>query len=149
MIVFSSFITICRPPEAVFQFLSNLHNLQQAGGSPVLSMERLTPEPPGPGFKYREVVQMFPFYKGVFISEILVFEPPRVLELAWTGPAMTGRDKYELTTVQNGTELHHRKQVSSPGFLRIMEPFMRRPLFPRLEARLEEIKRSLEEKPLL
>ena len=67
MIVFSSSITIFRPPEAVFQFLSNLHNLQQAGGSPVLSMERLTPEPPGPGFKYREVVQIFPFYKGVFI----------------------------------------------------------------------------------
>ncbi len=55
MIAFSSSIKIRRPPETVFQFLSNLHNLQQAGGSPVLAMEKLTPAPPGPGFRYREV----------------------------------------------------------------------------------------------
>lgn len=64
MIVFSSSIRIRRPPEAVFHFLSNLHNLQQAGGSPVLAMEALTAGRPGPGFKYREVVRMFPFYDG-------------------------------------------------------------------------------------
>lgn len=150
MIVFSSSITIRRPPEVIFDFLSNLHNQQQAEGSPVMSLEKLTPEPPGLGFKYREVVQMFPFYKGVFISEIIGFDPPRVLELAWTGPAMIGRDRYELTAVQSGTELRHTKQVSNPGLLRILEPFMRRPLFPRLEARLKEIKRDLEEaRPLL
>ncbi len=148
MIEFSSSITIRRPPEAIFHFLSNLHNLQQAGGSPVLSLEKLTPEPPGTGFKYREIVQMFPFYKGEFITEITVFEPPRVLELAWTGPAMIGRDRYELTAVQDGTELVHKKSVSSPR-LRIMEPFIRRPLFPRLQARLEEIKRGLEREPRL
>ena len=149
MIAFASSVIIRRPPETVFHFLSNLHNLQQAGGSPVLSMEKLTPAPSGPGFRYREVVQMFPFYKGEFISEITVFEPPRVLELAWTGPGMIGRDRYELTPVNDGTDLVHKKWVSSPGVLRIMEPFMRRPLFPRLQARLEEIKRGLEVEPAL
>ncbi len=149
MIAFSSSIRIRRSPETVFHFLSNLHNLQQAGGSPVLSIEKLTPAPPGQGFRYREVVQMFPFYKGEFITEITVFEPPRVLELAWTGPGMIGRDRYELTPVDDGTDLAHHKWLSSPGVLRIMEPFMRKPLFPRLQARLEEIKRGLEEEPAL
>ncbi len=148
MIEFSSSIRIHRPPEVVFHFLSDLHDLQQAGGSPVLSMEKLTPVPPGPGFRYREVVQMFPFYKGEFITEITVFEPPRVLELAWTGSGMIGRDRYELTAVDDGTELVHKKWLSSPGILRIMEPFMRRPLFPRLQARLDEIKRGLEQEPV-
>jgi hypothetical protein len=144
MIEFTSTITIRRPPEPVFDFLASIHTLQQAGGSPVLSMEKLTPQSPGPGFKYREVVQMFPFYKGEFITEIVDFDRPRVLGLSWTGPAMVGRDKYELTPIQNGTELRHTKCVSSPGVLRIMEPMMRKQLFPRLLARLEEIKRRLE-----
>ena len=147
MIEFSSSIRINRPPEVVFHFLSNLHDRQQAGGSPVLSMEKLTPVPPGPGFRYREVVQMFPFYKGEFITEITVFEPPRVLELAWTGPRMIGRDRYELTPVDDGTVLVHKKWLSCPGVFRIMEPFMRRPFFTRLQARLEEIKRGLEQEP--
>ncbi len=148
MIAFSSSVSVRRPPETVFYFLSNLHDLQQAGGSPVLSLERLTPAPPGPGFRYREVVQMFPFYKGEFITEITVFEPPRVLELAWTGPGMIGRDRYELTPVGDGTCLAHKKWLSCPGVFRIMEPFMRRRLFPRLQARLKEIKRGLEEEPV-
>ena len=90
-----------------------------------------------------------PFYNGEFITEITVFEPPRVLELAWTGPGMVGCDRYELTPVAAGTDLVHKKWLSSPGVLRIMEPFLRRPLFPRLQARLEEIKRDLEEEPAL
>ncbi len=149
MIEFNSSITIRRPPEPIFDFLANIHSLQQAGGSPVLSLEKLTPEPPGPGFKYREVVQMFPFYKGEFVTEIAVFEPPRLLELVWTGPAMIGRDRYELTPAEDGTKLHHIKCVSNPGLLRIMEPMMRKQLFPRLQARLEEIKRELEEEGTL
>ena len=149
MIAFSSSIRIRRPPEAVFHFLSNLHTLQQAGGSPVLALEQITAGPPGPGFKYREVVRMLPFYTGEFVTEIAVFEPPGVLELAWTGPAMTGRDRYEITATHDGTELIHKKWVSSPGLLRIMEPFLQRPLFPRLQARLEEIKRGLETEPAL
>jgi len=144
MIEFNSSITIQRPPEPIFAFLANIHTLQQSGGSPVLSMEELTPGPPGPGFKYREVVQMFPFYKGEFLSEITSFEPPRFLELTWTGPAMIGTDRYRLTPVKGATQLHHTKCVSSPGLLRLMEPIMRMQLFPRLEARLGEIKRGLE-----
>lgn len=144
MIQFSSSITIRRPAEPIFKFLANIHTLQQADGSPVLAIEKLTPQSPGLGFKYREVVQMFPFYKGVFVTEIVVFEPPWLLELAWTGPAMVGQDKYELAPVPNGTELRYTKRVSNPGLLRVMEPMMRRQLFPRLQERLEEIKRRLE-----
>ena len=54
-------------------------------------MEMLTADPHRDRFKYREVVQMFPFYKGEFITEIFLVEPPRLLELVWNGPAMHGR----------------------------------------------------------
>jgi hypothetical protein len=97
------------------------------------------------GSKYREVVQMMPFIKGEIISEITVFDPPWVLEMAWSGPGMTGTDRYELATSQAGAMLKHQKCVSFPGFLRLMEPIMRIPLIPRLEERLVDIKRLLEE----
>jgi len=145
MIVFRSPINIKRQPEAVFDLLANVHRMQQAEGSPVLALEMTTPGPPGLGSRYREVVRMLPFYNGKILSEITAFEPPLLLEMVWTGPAMTGRDRYELAEIQDGTKLVHQKWTSCRGLLRIMEPFMRNALLPRLESRLEEIKRSLEE----
>jgi uncharacterized protein YndB with AHSA1/START domain len=145
MIVFRSSANIRRSPEAVFHFLANVDRVQQAGGSPVLALDRTTSEPPGLGSRYREVVRMLPFYKGEFVSEITAFEPPRLLEMAWTGPAMAGRDRYELAETQDGTALLHQKWTSPRGLLRMMEPFMRRALLPRLEERLGAIKRALEE----
>jgi hypothetical protein len=144
MIAFCSSVNIGRRPEAVFHFLANLDSVQQAEGSPVLALDSTTSGPPGLGSKYREVVRMLPFYKGEFLSEVTAFEPPRVLEMVWTGPAMAGRDRYELAVIQDGTQLVHQKWTSCRGLLRIMEPFMRRALLPRLEERLGAIKRSLE-----
>ena len=144
MITFRSSVNIKRRPEAVFDMLANLDRVQQAEDSPVLALEYTTSGPPGLGSKYREVVRMLPFYNGEFLSEITAFEPPRLLEIAWTGPAMTGRDRYELTEIQDGTKLVHQKWVSCPGLLRMMEPFMRKALFARLEERLDAIKRLLE-----
>jgi len=147
MIVFCSSINIGRSREAVFHLLANVDRVQQAEGSPVRALDRMTSGPPGLGSKYREVVRMLPFYQGEFLSQITAFEPPSLLEMVWTGPAMTGRDRYELTETQDGTKLIHQKWVSCPGLLRIMEPLMRKALFPRLEGRLDAIKRGLEEGP--
>ena len=54
----------------------------------------------------------------------------------WAGPGMTGRDRYELAAVPEGTILVHHKWTSASGLLRILEPLMGKPLYPRLEARL-------------
>jgi hypothetical protein len=146
MIVWSSSIDIRRPPEVVFEFLANIQDVVQAEDSPVLALDLITEGPPGLGSRYREVVQMMPLFKGEIISEITAFDSPRVLEMDWKGPGMTGTDRYELATIQVGTRLNHTKWVSCPGLLRIMEPVMRIPLIPRLEERLVAIKHLLEER---
>lgn len=115
MIMFRSSVNVGRHPEAVFQFLANVDRVQQAGGSPVLALDRTTSE------------------------------PPRLLEMVWAGPAMTGRDRYGLAEVQDGTKLVHRKGTSGRGLLRVREPCVRWALLPRLEERLVAIKRALEE----
>jgi hypothetical protein len=145
MIAFRGSIDIKRRPGAVFDLLANVHLVQQAEDSPVLALEITTPGPVGVGTRYREVVQMLPFYQGEILSEITAFEPPRLLEMVWTGAGMAGRDRYELADIPEGTRLVHQKWTSGRGLLRIMEPFMRWGLIPRLEARLEDIKRLLEE----
>jgi hypothetical protein len=145
MIVWSSSVDIGRPSEAVFEFLANIQDVQQAEDSPVLALDLITPGPPRLGSRYREVVQMMPFVKGEILSEITAFEPPHVLEMTWSGPGMTGMDRYELAPVLVGTSLKHTKNTSFTGILRFFEPLMRIPLIPRLENRLEGIKRHLEE----
>lgn len=144
MIVWSSSIDIGQPREVVFELLANIQDVPQSDDSPVLALDLLTEGPPRLGSRYREVVQMMPFIKGGIISEITAFDPPRVLEMAWTGPGMAGTDRYELAVTQEGTTLNHEKRVSFRGVLRLVEPLMRIPLIPRLEARLVEIKRLLE-----
>jgi hypothetical protein len=144
MIVWSSSIHIRKPPEIVFEFLANIQDVQQSDGSPVLALGLMTEGPPRLGSRYREVVQMMPFIKGEILSEITAFEFPRVLEMAWSGSGMSGTDRYELDAHQVGTTLNHTKCTSFPGILRVLEPIMRKPLIPRLERRLVDIKRILE-----
>jgi hypothetical protein len=86
MIVWSSSIDIRRPPEVVFEFLANIQDVQQLDDSPVLDLDLVTEDPPRVGSRYREVVQMMPSIKGEIISEITAFDPPRVLEMVWSGP---------------------------------------------------------------
>ena len=145
MIVWSSSIDIHRPPEVVFELLANIQDVQQADDSPVLALDLITEGPPRLGSRYREVVQMTPFFKGEILSEITAFESPRFLEMTWRGTGMTGTDRYELAKNQDGTTLSHTKCVSWPGVLRLLEPIMRIPLIPRLEQRLVDIKHLLEE----
>ena len=145
MIPWSSSVHIRQSPKAVFEYLANIQDVQQEEGSPVLALDLMTEGPPRLGSRYREVVQMLPFFKGEILSEITAFEPPRVLEMAWTGPGMKGTDRYELAATEGGTALKHTKNTVCLGALRLMEPFMRGALVPRLAERLLGIKRELEE----
>jgi hypothetical protein len=147
MIAWSSSVGILRPPEVVFDYLVNIQDVKQEKGSPVLALDLVTPGPPRLGSRYREVVQMLPFFRGEIFSEITAFQPPQVLEMAWTAPGMRGTDRYEFAPTQGGTTLKHTKNTVCLGALRLMEPFMRRALVPRLEERLVGIKRELEERP--
>ena len=95
MITFSSSINIARPPEAVFDFLANVHLMQQAEGSPVLALDMTTPRSSQAGIQ-------------------------------------VSRSRAIAAILQRGVH-------------QLMEPFMRKPLFTRLEARLSGIKSKLEE----
>jgi hypothetical protein len=145
MTPFRGSVVIRRPPEVIFEVMANLHRVPQAEGSPVLALDLATSGPVGPGSRFREVVRILPFYSWEFLSEITTYTPPRLLEETFTGPGMSGLIRYDLTEVDEGTELVQQEWLSLRGLLRVFDPMVRRALYSRLEARLDLIKRGLEE----
>jgi len=141
---FERSIWINRPPADVFVFLRDKDQYPQKPGSPVLLLDKTTPDIPEVGTRYREIVQMLPFYKGEILSEITHFEPPTFLEEDFTGPAMYGHLAYEFRVEGSGTRLFQRETLRFWGILALVEPVIRRVFLPQIEARLKAIKRELE-----
>ena len=96
-------IWINRPPADVFAFLRDKDLYPQEPGSPVLVLEKTTPEPAGVGTRYREVVQMLPCYHGEILSEITRFKPNEYLEEDFRGAGMHGHLAYEFLP-ENGEQ---------------------------------------------
>ena len=137
-------ISIKRPPAEVFAFLRDKDRHTQEKGSPVLLLEKTTPGAPGLGTRYREVVQMLPFYRGEILSEITRFVPDEFLEEDFWGAGMKGHLAYHFVQEGKGTRLVQQQTLHYRGALRVLEPLIRLVLGWRLRARLEEIKTELE-----
>jgi hypothetical protein len=137
-------ITIDRAPAEVFAFLRDKDRHTQEADSPVLLLEKTTPGPAGAGTRYREVVQMLPFFRGEILSEITRFEPDGVLEEDFAGAGMEGHLAYRFLPADGGTQLIQRETLHLTGPLRLLAPLVERMLARRLLQRLEAIKQLLE-----
>jgi hypothetical protein len=143
-VYFELSVLINRPPAHVFTFLRDKDKHPQEEGSPVLLLEKTTPDPPCEGTCYREVVQMLPFYRGEILSEITCFEPNEHLEEDFRGAGMYGHLAYQFLPEKDGTKLIQRETLHYQGLLRLCEPVIRVILDRRLHERLEDIKAYLE-----
>jgi len=143
-VYFELSITIDRNPREVFAFLRDKDKFPQKPGSPVLVLEQTTPGSPGVGTRYREVVQMLPFYRGELLSEITCFDPGERLEEDFEGAGMRGHLAYRFMDEEGRTLLIQQETVELMGILRVLEPFIKRALSRQLWMRLEGIKDVLE-----
>jgi hypothetical protein len=141
---FERSIWINRSPEDVFIFLRDKDLYPQKPGSPVLLLDKTTPGEPEVGTRYREIIQMLPFYKGEILSEITRFEPPTYLEEDFCGPGMYGHLAYEFRSEGNGTQLFQRETIRFRGIFVLFEAVIGRVFLPQIEARLSGIKEELE-----
>lgn len=137
-------IRIERPPDEVFVFFRDKDCHPQQPGSPVLVLEKTTPGPVQVGTRYREVVQMLPFYQGEILSEITRFEPGKSIGEVFSGVGMSGKLVYEFLPDDGGTRLVQRESLQYGGILRFFEPIIKLFLGRRLNWRLLEIKAFLE-----
>ena len=117
-------IKINKPPSDPFNFLCDKDKFKQPSNSPVLLLEKTTPGPIGVGTRYREVVQMMPFVKRDFLSEVIRFEPFSVLEEKWKGGGMEGILTYFFNPIPEGTELIQHVSVKAFGLLKHFDSMM-------------------------
>jgi hypothetical protein len=143
-VYFELTITIDHAPAGVFAFLRDKDRHPQKADSPVLLLQKTTPGPTGVGTRYREVVQMLPFFRGEILSEITRFEPGRALEEDFAGAGMKGHLAYQFLPADGGTQLIQRETLHLTGPLRLLAPLVERMLARRLTQRLEAIKQILE-----
>ena len=137
-------IIIERSPYIVFTFLRDKDSYPQEENSPVLLLEKTTPGPLGVGTRYREIVQMLPFFKGEILSEITHFEPGHRLDEDWQGPCMDGWLTYLFLPENDGTKLIQREKVNLCGWLWLLSPIIKLTLGNALRKRLNDIKQILE-----
>ncbi len=137
-------ITIHRPPSVVFAFFRDKDKYQQAKDFPVLVLEQVTPEVPGVGTRYREVVQMLPFVRGEIHSVITRFEPYEYLDEDFEGAGFKGHLAYQFLPENDGTRLIQQEIMFARGLLKVFEPLIARSFFRHLQERLETIKAILE-----
>ena len=137
-------IIIERSPYIVFAFLRDKDTYPQEDNSPVLLLERTTTGPLGVRTRYREIVQMLPFYTGEILSEITHYEPGHRLDEDWQGPCMDGSLTYLFLPENGGTKLIQREIVNLCGKLWLFSPIVKLTLGMALRKRLNGIKRILE-----
>lgn len=137
-------ILVDKPPADVFYFLANKDSYKQQKGSPVLLLEKTTPEPIGVGTCYREVVQMAPFIKAEILSEITRFEPGAVLEEKWAGGGMKGILTYFFHPAGHGTDLEQQVSIETHGLLKPFDAIISKMYARAAQYRLECIKAILE-----
>ena len=137
-------IIIERSPYIVFTFLRDKDTYPQEENSPVLLLEKTTPGPLGVGTRYREIVQMLPFFKGEILSEITHFEPGHRLDEDWQGPCMEGCLTYLFLPENGGTKLIQRETVNLCGLLWLLSPLIKLTLGAELVVKNGALKHILE-----
>jgi len=96
------------------------------------------------GTRYREVVQMMPFVKRDFLSEVTRFEPFSVLEEKWRGGGMEGILTYFFNPIPEGTELIQHISAKALGLLKPFDSILSKTYAKAAQYRLECLKSLLE-----
>jgi uncharacterized protein YndB with AHSA1/START domain len=139
-------ITIARPPEDVFDFVADERN-EPRFNPQMSSAEQLTPDPIGPGTRFRAQVTS----RGRpldMVIEYTAYERPRRLSSLTRMSAMDIRGTLTFDSVPEGTRMRWHWELAPHGFLRLLTPLVAR-MGRRQEAAIwAGLKRCLEEQEL-
>ena len=137
-------ITINCSQKEVFLFLRDKDQHKQKENSPVLILEKTTEAPVEVGTKYREVVQMLPFYKSEILSVITRYEPYEYLEEDFSGAGMKGHLAYQFVDQGGSTKLIQRESIFFSFPINLLYPIIKKMLYRKLVERLDELRKNLE-----
>jgi hypothetical protein len=143
-IEFHESIRIRRSTSDVFAMMADIQEYAVSSGSPVVSMDKIPPEPTRVGTRWREVIRLGPRLTMTMWSEVIDLEPGRRLVERFWGGHMTGTLSYAVTPVEGGSILAQHQTLATVGWLRPLDRMIARMLRPRLSGRLQDIRSTLE-----
>lgn len=135
-------ITIDRPVEEVFTYLSNIER-QPEWVSSLQGSSKESQEPTAVGTRYRQQSKILG-RKIDLNNEITAFEPPQVYEFHSTSGPMQMTMRFTMTAEGTGTHVLQVVEGESGGFFKLADPLLARTLRKQLEADLETLKVMLE-----
>jgi uncharacterized protein YndB with AHSA1/START domain len=141
-----------RPPEAVFDFVSDDRNLPR-WRTEALSSQLVTAEPVGPGSRFRQVVRLPRGKEVVAESEIVDYEPNHRVTSRVPNATAPSFDEITFDPTADGTRVTHRWdfEYSYPMAVsggRLLEPLVRRQILKWRRAGVVRIKEILEAEPV-
>jgi uncharacterized protein YndB with AHSA1/START domain len=135
-------VEVDRPPEAVFDYLSDLSHLP-AWQPGIQLAEQTTPGPVGPGTRFRMIVRG-PTGPIEATGEIVDFERPRRIGLQSLSGPVDLSGSLDFQPSGGGTRLRIAASIEPKGMLRFMEAMIKGTIEKDLPAALESLRDHLE-----
>ena len=133
-------VEISRPPEAVFELLSDIERLSEWQTSAV---EAHTGGPLAEGSRVREKRRLLGREVDTEL-EVVAYEPPKRLTLRSLGGPVDFRVDHELTERGGGTVLRFVAEAQPGGLLRLTEPLLARTAKQEFRQDFDRLKELLE-----
>jgi carbon monoxide dehydrogenase subunit G len=113
---------IARPPEELFQFLTDPQNVSRVSPN-IQSLEQLTQGPVGKGTRYREtrLVNGKPARADLEVTE---YEPPRTYAMRNETEGIATVYRYTFLPENNGTRVRLNAEVNGSGLKKMMAPLV-------------------------
>ncbi|MFO7637518.1 MAG: hypothetical protein R6W96_09435 [Clostridia bacterium] len=135
---------IQRDIGVVYGFLMHIDAQPRHGRSQVKAYDKVTPGPPGPGTRYREVVRLPGGKEMVVHTELVDLEVPCSIRYTWHSSLFRGILEYHLATVGEGTFLTQHQTLETTCPMKILSPVISLLFWHKLRQRMQSIKALLE-----
>jgi uncharacterized protein YndB with AHSA1/START domain len=145
MVTVKNTVTINRPPEAVFAFVTEPSN-EPKWHTDVLEARRTSDGPMGVGATVEFLVNVMGRKKIALV--VREYDPPRrmVVEATSQGSLMPSFT-FIFEPVDGGTRFNRQGDIRTGGLLKLLEPLMRRTSPRRIDGFLANLKQMLEAPP--
>ena len=134
---------VARPPQVVFDFLSDLERASE--WAPILSeMEKRTPGKIGVGSLFGGRVTLAGQTESGEL-EITTFERPDVFAYEGRGGPARFTARFELQATGEGTQVEHRYTLELSGFAKMMAPMLAGVLDEKARSAVDALCRAIED----
>lgn len=142
MIQVETSVTIRRPIEDVFDYVSHIENCTEWVPL-VVDARQVSPGPLGEGTVVMEVLNM-PFRRVELEWRVTAYDPPRLCRFESSSSISDTASTFNLTPVDGGTQLNYQVESEPKGMFKLIDPLLNRISQSQRKQLIAKIKANLE-----